>query len=152
MEWFHEDFPRTLTLKIKRKIIQDHYEGKTKETQYKAKDRLMQLLSDMSGLPPSKIKEKSLLYKDLKFDSLKVIELTSSIEEKIRVEIDEHLLTPATTVKNLRTIISESGKKKKDVALRKNMFSPLLKPKHVQGPTGFYGFDKSHFLFHPPRE
>jgi long-chain acyl-CoA synthetase len=122
--WKKKEFPKTLTLKIKRHDVKKEVEDKT-HSKHDSKDDLISLLSEMCHMDVSMIDDKSRLYADLGFDSLKIIELSTLIEERMRCEIDESRIDEKTTVNNIRQLIKEG---KKHYELHTRMFSPLNIP------------------------
>ena len=125
--WKKKDFPRTLTLKVKRRDVESEVKKKT-YLHTESEDELIQILAKLSYLNSNEIKENSKLFCDLGFDSLKVIVLSTYIEEKMRVEIDEYLINADTTVKNLRDLISQGVDQSKRLKLNEIMFSPIFYP------------------------
>ncbi len=125
--WKKQDFPRTLTLKVKRNLVQEDIEKKT-QISTESRDLLIHTLSELSHINAKEINEKSNLYSDLGFDSLKIIELATKIEEKIGVDIEEYLIDSKTTVTSLRELIAKGKQPSNSLVLDKSMFSPLLYP------------------------
>lgn len=124
--WKKKDFPRTHTLKIKRREILAEVTDK-KESFSETSDDLLHVLSLICHMDPKKIRESSRLYKDLGFDSLKIIELASLIEEKMGKLFDNFLIDSKTTVRGLRKLIS-TGRTEIDVKINRLMFSQFFFP------------------------
>jgi long-chain acyl-CoA synthetase len=108
--WEHADFPRTLTFKAKRGEIEKELAGRGGDGK-DYDDQLVSILSSLSHVDGGKIEDKMLLFSDLGFDSLRVLELAVKIEEKMRVEIEEHRINKETTVRVLRDFIEQAKKR-----------------------------------------
>lgn len=113
--WLEDDFPRTPILKIDRKKVAEIILGnqnKSKDLSHdkfiKQIDTLKSIISQVTKLNSSKIRDSSRLSTDLKLDSLGRVELVSRIEEELGVALDETLIEPQTTVQNLRKFIKEA--------------------------------------------
>lgn len=111
--WEKEDFPRTKTLKVdreavKNEVLQRKNNEEPENTEEQAKqDKLIEILSQVSGKAKSQIKSKDNLVTALKMDSLKRIELLALIEEELGVSIDELKINPKTDVSELRKLVQE---------------------------------------------
>jgi len=111
--WAHEDFPRTNTLKIKRGLVIDeiqHGESGAGLISVSSGDRVLDLLADLAKVDVRTIKPDSNLVTDLGLDSLARVELAVMLEEEFDVDIDESVMTPQTTVSELREIATAQQK------------------------------------------
>ncbi len=135
--WQYEDFPRTPTMKVKKNILVDNiiksgylkqkisnYEqrgydyttaiiGDKIKSTHKDTSIIVSLISKVKKIPINninKIKSNAKLEEDIGLDSLDLIELTSRIEEKYNIKIDDTLLTRETTLEQLENIISKPQK------------------------------------------
>ncbi len=111
--WKEEDFPRTPILKIDRRKVAETVSGVqlAKEVaKIETQDKLISLISQITKIPSSKIKEDSILAGDLKIDSLGRVELLSLIENEkdFAVAIPETAINPQTTIADVRHLIKES--------------------------------------------
>lgn len=111
-KWPGEDFPRTHTLKIDRKVVKARmakgYQGFKDASQRQAQgniESVYDIISNLSGIPKGKISQKDKLSSDLKLDSITRIELVSQIEEYLGVTIEESKITLKTTVKDLTELV-----------------------------------------------
>jgi long-chain acyl-CoA synthetase len=142
--WKKKDFPRSFSMKVKKIEVL-----KTLETNSNVKsessDQLINILSTISHVDSKKITENSKLYSDLGFDSLKVIELGSMIEEIIRVEIDEYLIDTKTTVDDLRKMIEKGKQEKAEKKISKRMFKKIFMPIRAVFPEFMYGLASFYF-------
>ncbi len=107
--WLDEDFPRSVTRKVKKEMVitwikeqQKNHNGKKVEMV----SPLIHLLAEISGVAANAIHATSSLVYDLKFDSLMRVELVTRIEDMKGVLIDERLITGSTTVADLEVIIA----------------------------------------------
>lgn len=133
--WKEEDFPRTPILKIDRKkvtqvILSDpDKSGESKDLKTKsiqAQDKLLNLISQVTKLSTTKIKENSTLATDLKLDSLSRVELLSLIEANLAVEVSETAISPQTTVGNLRRLIKDSPITTEGIKVNEWNYHPML--------------------------
>lgn len=124
--WKKKDFPRTLTLKVIRRKLYEEIEKKTTHTE--SSDEILHIISELCHVNADSIKENNLLFSDLGFDSLKVIELSTFIEEKLRVEIEEFRINNETTVSGLRELVKKGADNSKKLTLDKKMFWPAFVP------------------------
>ncbi|MBI2519917.1 MAG: acyl carrier protein [Bdellovibrio sp.] len=67
--------------------------------------RLQTLISNISDLSPEKVSQNKHFIKDLKFDSLKTVELIMAIYEEFGVEISKDESIKLQTVKNLLDLL-----------------------------------------------
>lgn len=125
--WKKKDFPRSFSMKVKKIDVLKSIETNT-NVKTESSDQIIHILSTISHIDSNKIKESSKLYSDLGFDSLKIIELSSLIEEIMRVEIDEFLIDTKTTVKDLRLLIEKGKQEKVEKKISKNMFRKIFIP------------------------
>ncbi len=103
--WPHDDFPRTHTLKIKRKpILEEIQEGVSSATAISSSsgDRLLDMLAELAKINVESIREDSCLTTDLGLDSLARVELATCLEEEFNIEIDDQEITGQVTVGPLR--------------------------------------------------
>ncbi|MBI2327062.1 AMP-binding protein [Candidatus Curtissbacteria bacterium] len=109
--WPDEDFPRTPILKIDRKKVLASISSKKAikgGSQGKVEDKLINLISKVTKVDVSKIKESSILSSDLLIDSLGRVELLSLIEEELGVAVFETKINAKTTVGDLRKLVDEA--------------------------------------------
>jgi long-chain acyl-CoA synthetase len=109
--WQGDDFPRSITKKIKREevaqAIKAHVAGQPElAVQATQKTPLLVLLAQTSHIPIEHITPTTQLGKDLKFDSLMRVELVSGVEELYGVVLDESMLTPLVTVEQIEAMIA----------------------------------------------
>lgn len=112
--WPEDDFPRTHTLKVKKHDLLEYLanlaEGKS-ETVSVAKSgnssgavSVATLVARVSGMSPSEITS-GMSMGDVGMDSLGRVELLSSVEQELGVYIDESMVSSATTVAELESML-----------------------------------------------
>lgn len=123
MIWPQDDFPRSVTKKIKKEevlaLIMDKQAGKPHVKHYIEASPLVKILSVISGFDIDKITLDERVVDKLQLDSLMRVELILRIEECFGVLIDESLINNYTTVKELQEIIDNKELVKKRVLLKK---------------------------------
>ncbi len=106
--WPEEDFPRSVTRKIKRdavlKRLAEH-SADTKAAPLAEISKVMRLVAQVAGVPVQTVGQDLSLVNDLKFDSLMQVELVTSIEETFHISIDESAIVATTTIKDLESLI-----------------------------------------------
>lgn len=108
--WAASDFPRLRTLKVDRgaveKVITSNSSNllkKDEEAKEKIKlDEITKLIAQLAEVPPTKLTDETNLAIDLKFDSLKRIELISALEEELGITVDETMINSETTVGGIK--------------------------------------------------
>jgi long-chain acyl-CoA synthetase len=107
--WPEEDFPRTSTQKIKRQEIAQRIKSAGPQPAAStASGPLADLIAGISG-QAMELKPDSKLGTDVKLDSLGRLELLSAIEDRYQIEISDTAFTEATTVGDIKTLISRGG-------------------------------------------
>jgi long-chain acyl-CoA synthetase len=113
--WDEEDFPRTPTMKIKKseilKFINEKIKGsgaknkRIKTLDVKPISKIYGILNSFRSLK-KELKPEDKLENDLGLDSLDMVELSTSIEEKFNLEIDDANITKDTTIKDLENLVT----------------------------------------------
>lgn len=113
--WPEEDFPRSVTRKVKKeevlKWLRSKKEKKMPEKAHKAVSPLIHLLAEITGTDLSKITRYSTMA-NLNLDSLLRVELVARVQEKYGVILDEPKIVHATTVRDLEKMIEKTPKAK----------------------------------------
>ena len=117
--WPEEDFPRTHTLKVKKGMVLDALKGAAPKASAPAATPgeagtdgargLRHLVAEVSGLPLEEVAPEKALGTDLNLDSLKRVELLSTIEQELGVYIDESLAGQTTTVAELDELVARQA-------------------------------------------
>ena len=116
--WPEADFPRTHTLKVKKAVLADALSAGLPDAAPAAgarppspaagdpKERLVRLVSEVSGLAREQVLPEHTVGGDLNLDSLKRVEMLSIIEQELGVYIDESLVGSQTTFAQLQTLLN----------------------------------------------
>ena len=123
--WKEEDFPRTPTLKVKKNILEKsviddlgRYPGKRAggigdsgktATMHTAE----KIISGFHKLKGRRLKPGDKLENDVGLDSLELIELSSEIETKYNLELNDSVITKDTTIEELENILINPPKESK---------------------------------------
>jgi long-chain acyl-CoA synthetase len=121
--WPSEDFPRTPTLKVRKRDVEEflrtHKMPKQEEAAEKPQERpsegrqarpaLQSIVARVAKAPEGEIGSGQTL-EGLGLDSLARVQLLSEIEVEMDVAVDESQIGPDTTIGELETLISEGGK------------------------------------------
>ena len=108
--WPEKDFPRTHTLKVKKRavleVLMGHatVTGPAQASKSAAGDgvpALHRLVAELGHVPLEQVSPEKALGTDLNLDSLGRVELLSAIEEELGVYLDETQIGPATTLAEL---------------------------------------------------
>ncbi len=110
--WPDPDFPRTSTGKVKRREIAARAQlaFASKGEVSASDDALMQVLRAIPGARVDNISDASRLSEDIGIDSLGLVELQSTLEQRFAVEIPDDAWQQARTVGDLRTLISPQAR------------------------------------------
>jgi long-chain acyl-CoA synthetase len=107
--WSGEDFPRTVTQKVRKQLVAEKIRAKlagaVPSSSASYTDPLAEIVTRISKDAPSKLDPSARLGTDLKLDSLGRVELLSALEDRYQVEIDEAAFTDATTLADVEKII-----------------------------------------------
>jgi len=134
--WPDEDFPRTPTLKVKKRLVIERLveledgaspaqaaEPVTAAPQAGASG-VATLVASVANLPISSVQPGSSLSSDLNMDSLARVELLGVIEEEMGIYIDDADLDPETTVEQLTALVEAA----RDVKPETGIFGWPLSP------------------------
>lgn len=121
--WPEIDFPRTTTRKIKKNNVIEWINSRgniEKQDDTQRKQKLILILSQITGVTANKINNKTKIVQDLHLDSLMRVELIIWIEQELNAFIAESDIKPETTVEDLNvTITSKKNQKIKTPKLKK---------------------------------
>ena len=117
--WQGEDFPRTPTQKVRKRIVGEVVRTELLGTQNSNRavasvgqsNDLAEIIARISKDVLPTVDPSAKLGADLKLDSLGRVELLSALEDRYQLEIDEAALTDATTVAEVEKIIREGRHK-----------------------------------------
>ena len=118
--WPEEDFPRTHTMKVKKRQVLDRLLGNVPEVAATAPASgssgasetrgVRHIVAEASKRPVEHISAGMMLGEDLDLDSLGRIELLSAIESDLGVYLDESQIGAETTVEELSAMVEEGSK------------------------------------------
>ena len=103
--WPDDDFPKTTTLKVRKFQVRERIRSGAVAGGGEGGDRLVRLIARVTGLPPEEIREESFLVSDLGLTSIARLELVSVLEQEYRLDLDDSLIGPQTTVRELRGMV-----------------------------------------------
>jgi len=129
--WERDDFPRTPTLKLDRKLIKDIVVKSQTTNDHlekllpKAEEYhdIKSILSHISKIEKSKISDTDILTSDLGLDSIDRGELVASIEEHLGVTIDTVAINSKTTVADVAKMITQGKSTEKEMFFNTWQFS-----------------------------
>ncbi len=121
--WPEDDFPRSATRKIKKEEVKAFLQTREKKTSSsdevsKTKSRLIELVSQLTGMPVDSIMPTTLLVRQLHMDSLMIVELLARIEDSFGVTVDGWIIGPTTTVAQVQEWIDHGAPAAKPVSLK----------------------------------
>ena len=130
LKWEEDDFPRTPTMKVKKSKLIDAVKEKLSVSQIeknaiilekkekpkqKKFSQVYDLISSLHKIGKKLLGKNSKLESDVGLDSLELIELSSAIEEKYNVEIDDTSITKDTTIEELEKLLVSPPKELKKI-------------------------------------
>ena len=117
--WPEEDFPRTHTLKVKKGLVTEALTGaaatapdaelQSRTSAAGGTRGLEHLIAEVGGLTVDQVTPEKTLGTELNLDSLGRVELLSAVEEELGVYVDEGLVTPATSVRELKEMVGQGS-------------------------------------------
>ncbi|MDE0230278.1 MAG: AMP-binding protein [Spirochaetaceae bacterium] len=121
--WPEADFPRTHTLKVKKAVLVDALSAgvpraaagaaaRTPAAAGNPGERLVRLVSEVSGVAQEQVLPEHTVGGDLDLDSLKRVEMLSIIEQELGVYIDESLVGSQTTFAELQKLLDTQAQAK----------------------------------------
>jgi len=137
--WPDEDFPRTHTLKVKKRLVLDRLaelENGAEPAQAPkgpvagpaaAASSVAALIASVANLPLASVLPESSLSTDLNMDSLARVELLGVIEEELGTFVDDGDLDPDTTVAQLTALVEAAKETKHDSGIYGWPLSPFVR-------------------------
>ena len=137
--WPDEDFPRTHTLKVKKRLILDRLAELESAVEHApaavaapagpvtAASGVAALVASVANLPIASVRPESSLSSDLNMDSLARVELLGVIEEELGTFIDDADLDPETTVAQLTAMVEAAREAKHDTGIYGWPLNPLVR-------------------------
>lgn len=109
--WEGEDFPRTVTRKVRKDEVRawllGRQTGEASAPRLTVAGALERAVAQAAGISPEQVLPEYRLEADLKLDSLGRVTLAGIIEEEMGVILDEGRLEPSTTVAQLKELVAE---------------------------------------------
>ena len=137
--WPDEDFPRTPTLKVKKRLVLDRLvalesggppaadtNGAT-PVPLATPSGVAGIVAAVANLPASSVHSESRLSSDLNMDSLTRVELLGVIEEELGAYIDDAELDPEATVAQLTAMVEAAKDEKHDTGIFGWPLSPVVR-------------------------
>lgn len=129
--WPEDDFPRTHTLKVKKRLVvaaldqADATAGPSERAAgampaaaaVEGIDGLIGLVAGVASLPPDAVSPSSRLSSDLGLDSLGRVELLGVVEEELGTFVDDAALDPDATVAELHAMVEAARDAKRDTGI-----------------------------------
>lgn len=140
--WRDDDFPRTPTQKVKKRLVADSLvqeqrgaeragEAATATEPVPAASTgpggLIGLVAGVANLPPASVNPGSRLSSDLGMDSLARVELLGVIEEEQGAYIDDSALDPDATVEELEAMVEAARDAKRETGIFGWPLNPLVR-------------------------
>jgi long-chain acyl-CoA synthetase len=140
--WPDDDFPRTPTQKVKKRLVLDSLtqaqpDGAPTERAKPAEpavagvaagaEGLIGLVAAVANLPPASVNPGSRLSSDLGMDSLARVELLGVIEEEQGAYIDDSALDPEATVEELSAMVEAARDAKRETGIFGWPLNPLVR-------------------------
>jgi len=144
--WDEEDFPRTHTMKVKRREVLAHLMADTTGLAVSAAasrvpgtsivrrpsasdtlTNLAGLVASVANLPPASVSVDAHLQSDLGLDSLGRIELLSVVEEELGAYIDDADLDPESTVAELAALVDARSDAKREEGIYGWPLNPVVR-------------------------
>lgn len=142
--WPEEDFPRTASLKVKKRLVLERLvldqradstpaattgglAGGDVGSARGAVATVAGLISQLGGVPLSQVRPESRLEVDLGLDSLGRVELLSVIEEELGAFIDDGQLDPDASVSDLERMVQAAGDARPETGIYGWPLNPLVR-------------------------
>jgi long-chain acyl-CoA synthetase len=110
--WPDDDFPRTHTLKVKKRLVLERLQAQEmapaeRQASSAPQTDVERIVSQVAKVPVGMVLPNARLSSDLRMDSLSRVELLGVIEEELGAYIDDATFDPDTTVVQLQKIVDE---------------------------------------------
>lgn len=125
--WPSSTFPKTTTLKIKKFEVKEQIKDQTSSRVHSSIDKLKIQIAFVVKKPASKITDQSRLVADLGLSSIARLELANLIELEYRLDLDDSVITPETTVSDLQHIVTKRISQKHTIKSRRWVHGKLVR-------------------------
>lgn len=108
--WDGEDFPRTVTRKVRKNDVRDWLlaqEAGAEARPFVPAGAVERAIAAAAGVPAERLRPEDRLEADLKLDSLGRVTLVSILEEELGVVLDEGRIPPEATVADIGEMVSQ---------------------------------------------
>ena len=136
--WPDDDFPRTTTMKIKKRFVLEkvqNRENTSKADNNTSYSKLYTILATIAHVNPDEIKPTSVFSTDLKMTSINRVELISMIETEFNLDVSEEDITADTKVKDLEEVI-----KSRKRVIEKDIYHRSLLSMPIRITRGIYNY------------
>ena len=103
--WPELEFPKTTTLKVQKFRVKQLLEQQQSSDPAASQDKIVNIIAQVTGRPVAEIKESSCLVTDLGLTSIARLELVNYLEQEYRLDLDDSIITPLTTVSDFRQLV-----------------------------------------------
>lgn len=104
--WPDPEFPKTTTLKIRKFLVKERIAAGGQGEGGPSADPLINLIARVTGSRADGIREDSSLVDDLGLTSIGRLELVNQLEQEYRMDLEDSVIGPRTTVGELRGIVA----------------------------------------------
>lgn len=104
--WPDPEFPKTTTLKIRKFLVKERLVRGEESGGGVSADPLVTLVARITECPIRDIREQSSLVTELGLTSIGALELVNCIEQEYRLDLEDSVIGPATTIADLRKLIA----------------------------------------------
>ena len=149
--WPEEDFPRTPSMKVKKRLVLDGTRAWRRRgtrgqrpadgcrlaalaARRRAVATVAELVAQVAQVPPAQVAPSSRLETDLGLDSLGRIELLSVIEEELGAFVDDGQLDPDATVTSSKRLVEGAGETRHDEGVFGWPLNPMVRAVGLGNP------------------
>ena len=126
--WPERDFPRTSSLKVKKREVVERIASLKTETQAPLRNDLTDIISRLVNIDAGTLDSSLKLGRDLGLSSLDRLELALNLESNYQVSIQDSLLNEETSIKDLTDLLSGKEIIEKNIPMPRFGNFPLFAP------------------------
>lgn len=104
--WPDPEFPKTTTLKVRKFLVKQRIEQGDGFAGQTSSDALVTMIARITERPVTDVREDSSLMIGLGLTSIGALELVNCMEQEYRIDLDDSVIGPGTTVADLRRLIA----------------------------------------------
>ncbi|MBW2648950.1 MAG: 1-acyl-sn-glycerol-3-phosphate acyltransferase, partial [Deltaproteobacteria bacterium] len=124
--WPETDFPRTTSLKIKKRKVEEKIISPKTDAQTPPKSGFLDTISRLTNVDVGTINPSLKLGRDLGLTSLDRLELALNLENDYQVSIQDFLLDEETSIKDLEDILSGREVREREIAMPRFSNNPVF--------------------------